>query len=72
MTGEGFAFACWVRLALSRGWIKPIRDHGWQCASCRWEWEEKKLSGLKPQAGAQAEFMSAPLKPMVWPGAGPL
>lgn len=47
MSGEGFAFACWLRLALWSKWISPIRIHGWHCGSCRWEWEEKQRSALR-------------------------
>lgn len=37
MNGEGFAFACWVRLKVATGeWLSG--DHGWNCPLCRRDW----------------------------------
>lgn len=39
MSGEGFAFAAWVRgmIATDR-WINWPGAHGWHCALCRSNW----------------------------------
>lgn len=37
MNGEGFAFACWIRLNIMHNlWSRE--GHGWHCSPCRYEW----------------------------------
>jgi hypothetical protein len=38
MNGEGFAFACWVRLSIATYDWNPD-SHGWNCYPCRIQWE---------------------------------